>query len=205
MALFGGPKAVRSKPRDLFRWPIITNEDRRAVLEVLNRGAMSQLGVTKAFEAEFAQWQGTRYALAHSTGTAALEGAMFGCGIGRGDEVICQSVTYWASAMPCYNVGATVVFGEIDPATLCLAPDDIERRISKRTKAILVVHYIGLSDGHGPDHEDRPEAQALRHRGRVACPGRIIQGEETRHDRRRGGDVAHEREVLRRSARAGSW
>ncbi len=143
LALFGGPRAVRSKPRDLFTWPIITDEDRRAVLDVLNRGAMSQLGVTKAFEAEFAQWQGARYALAHSTGTAALEGAMFGCGIGRGDEIISQSVTYWASAMPCYNVGATVVFSDIDPVTLCMAPDDIERRISKRTKAILVVHYLG--------------------------------------------------------------
>jgi dTDP-4-amino-4,6-dideoxygalactose transaminase len=143
LALFGGPKAVRSKPRDLFRWPIITDEDRRAVLEVLNRGAMSRLDVTKAFEAEFAKWQGTRYALGHNTGTAALEGAMFGCGVGRGDEIICPSVTYWASAMPCYNLGATVVFCEIDPATLCVAPGDVEHRISKRTKAILVVHYLG--------------------------------------------------------------
>ena len=115
LALFGGPKAVRSKPRDLFTWPIITDEDRRAVLDVLNRGAMSQLGVTKAFESEFAQWQGARYALAHSTGTAALEGAMFGCGIGRGDEIICQSVTYWASACRATTLGATVVFAEIDP------------------------------------------------------------------------------------------
>jgi perosamine synthetase len=143
LALLGGPKAVRSKPRDLFTWPIITDEDRRAVLDVLNRGAMSRLDVTKAFEAEFAQWQGTQYALAHNTGTAALEAAMFGCEIGRGDEIICPSITYWASAMPCYNVGATVVFADIDPVTLCMAPDDIERRISKRTKAILVVHYIG--------------------------------------------------------------
>ena len=111
---------------------------------------MSQLDVTKAFEAEFAKWQGTKYALAHSTGTAALEGAMFGCGIGRGDEIICQSVTYWASAMPCYNLGATVVFAEIDPVTLCLAPNDIERRISKRTKAILVVHYMGYPTDMDP-------------------------------------------------------
>jgi perosamine synthetase len=143
LALLGGPKAVHSKPRDLFTWPIITDEDRKAVLDVLNRGAMSHLDVTKAFEAEFGKWQGTKFNLAHSTGTAALEAAMFGCGIGRGDEIICQSVTYWASAMPCYNLGATVVFGEIDPNTLCLDPKDIERRISKRTKAILVVHYLG--------------------------------------------------------------
>jgi dTDP-4-amino-4,6-dideoxygalactose transaminase len=82
-------------------------------------------------------------ALAHSSGTAALEGAMFGCGIGRGDEIICQSVTYWASALPCYNVGATVVFAEIEPYSLCIDPKYIEHRITGRTKAIVVVHYHG--------------------------------------------------------------
>ena len=68
---------------------------------------------------------------------------MFGCHVGVGDEIICPSVTYWASALPCYNLGATVVFAESDPATLCIDPADIEGRISDRTKAIVVVHYLG--------------------------------------------------------------
>lgn len=143
LAIFGGPKAVQSDPGDMFDWPIITQEDEEAVLEVLRRGGMSGTDVTKQFEREFAAWQGTRYALAHSSGTAALHCAMFGCNIGVGDEIICPSVTYWASALQCFSLGATVVFADIDPNTLCIDPDDIESRISEHTKAIMVVHYLG--------------------------------------------------------------
>ncbi len=69
--------------------------------------------------------------------------AMFGAGIGVGDEIICQSTTYWASCLPAFSLGATVVFADIDPETLCINPDDIEHRITTRTKAIVVVHYAG--------------------------------------------------------------
>jgi dTDP-4-amino-4,6-dideoxygalactose transaminase len=143
LALHGGPKSVRSDPGDMFTWPIITQEDEEAVLEVLRRGGMSSTDVTKEFEREFAQWQGTDYALGFSSGTAALHGAMFGCKIGVGDEMICPSVTYWASALQCFSLGATVVFAEIDPDTLCIEPSDIEHRITEHTKAIMVVHYMG--------------------------------------------------------------
>lgn len=143
LAIFGGPKAVKSDPGDMFTWPIITEEDEEAVLEVLRRGAMSGTDVTMQFEKEFAEWQGTKYALGFSSGTAALQGAMFGCKVGVGDEIICPSVTYWASALPCFSLGATVVFAEIDPKTLCIDPNDIEHRITSRTKAIVVVHYLG--------------------------------------------------------------
>jgi len=66
---------------------------------------------------------------------------MFGLGIGKGDEIICPSITYWASALPVFSLGGTVVFAEIDPETLCIDPDDIEKRITERTRAIVVVHY----------------------------------------------------------------
>ncbi|MGH2355294.1 MAG: DegT/DnrJ/EryC1/StrS family aminotransferase [Chloroflexota bacterium] len=143
LAVFDGPKAVQAESGDLFTWPIVTPEDEAAVLDVLRRGGMSGTDVTKQFEQEFAAWQGATYALGHSTGTAALQAAMFGCNVGVGDEIICPSVTYWASCLPAYGLGATVVFAEIDPQTLCLDPDDIEHRISERTKAIVVVHYCG--------------------------------------------------------------
>ena len=142
LAFLGGPKAVRSDPGDMFNWPIIDKEDEEAVLEVLRRGGMSSTDVTKQFEMEFSQWQGTDYALGFSSGTAALHGAMFGCKIGVGDEIICPSVTYWASALQAFSLGATMVFAEIDPDTLCIDPSDIESRISDRTKAIMVVHYM---------------------------------------------------------------
>lgn len=143
LALFGGPKAVTKDPCDLFTWPIVTEEDEAAVLEVLRRGAMSDTDVTKKFEEEFAAWQGTKYALGFNNGTAALHGAMFACGLGIGDELICPSITYWGSALQAFSLGATVVFAEVDPITLCLDPEDLEKRITPRTKAIMVVHYLG--------------------------------------------------------------
>jgi perosamine synthetase len=135
-------KAVVSEEEDMFTWPIITKEDEDAVLDVLRKGGMSGTDVTKQFENEFAVWQGTKYALGYNNGTAALHSAMFACKIGVGDEIICPSVTYWASAAPVFSLGASVVFADIDANTLCINPSDIEHRINSRTKAIVVVHYL---------------------------------------------------------------
>lgn len=143
LAIFGGPKAVVSDPGDIFKWPIITKEDEDAVLEVLRRGAMSGTDVSRKFEEEFAVWQGTKYALGFNNGTSAIQAAMFACKVGVGDEIICPSVTYWASAAQVFSLGGTVVFADIDRDTLCINPKDIEHRISDRTKAIVVVHYLG--------------------------------------------------------------
>ena len=143
LAIFGGEPTVKAEPGDMFTWPIITEEDEAAVLDILRRGAMSGSDVTKLFEEEFSAWQGVQYSLGFSTGTAALQSAMWGCKLGVGDELICQSVTYWASALQAFSLGATVVFAEVEPDTLCLDPDDIEHRITDRTKAIMVVHYLG--------------------------------------------------------------
>jgi perosamine synthetase len=143
LALLGGPKAVQMDPGDMFDWPIVTPEVEEAVLEVLRAGKMSGTDVTKQFEREFADWHGMQYALAHNTGTASLLGAMFGLGIGEGDEIICPSITYWASCLPVYTLRGTVVFADIDPKTMCIDPNDIEHRITERTKAIVVVHYAG--------------------------------------------------------------
>jgi perosamine synthetase len=142
LALFGGPKAITSPAGDMFTWPIITKEDEEGVLEVLRRVGMSGTDVTIEFEKKFAEWQGARYALGFNNGTSAIHAAMFGCKVGVGDEVICPSVTYWASIAQVYSLGATVVFADIDPVTLFLDPKDLEHRISERTKAIMVVHYL---------------------------------------------------------------
>jgi len=150
LAINGGSKAVQENPGDIFTWPIITEEDEEAVLDVLRNRSMSQTDVTQKFEEEFAQWHGMKYALGHSSGTAALHAAMFGCGVGVGDEIICQSMTYWASALPAFSLGATVVFAELDPDTLTLNPEDVERRITDRTKAIMVVHYCGYPTDMDP-------------------------------------------------------
>ncbi len=144
LALLGGPKTVRSDPGDLFQWPIITPAIERRVLEVLRRGAMSGTDVTIEFEKAYARWHGMRYALGHNNGTASLHGAMFGLGLGRGDELICPAITYCASCLPALSLGAAIVFADIDPDTLCLDPRDFERRITRRTRAVVAVHYCGM-------------------------------------------------------------
>lgn len=143
LAILGGPKAVQVDPEDALSWPMITQEDEDAVLEVLRRGGMSGIDVTTAFEEEMAAWHGLDYALGFSSGTGAIHAALFGCKVGVGDEIISPSMTYWASCLPVFSLGGTVVFADIDPDSLCIDPTDIERHISERTKAIVVVHYCG--------------------------------------------------------------
>ena len=143
LAILGGQPTVTLPAQDMFTWPIITQEDEDEVLKVLRAGQMSGTAITMQFEKEFAEWTGVKHALGFNNGTASLLAAMFGVGIGTGDEIICPATTYWASALPVFSLGGTVVFADIDPNTLCIDPKDIERRISKKTKAILVVHYLG--------------------------------------------------------------
>jgi perosamine synthetase len=162
LAILGGPKAVTTDQRDMFTWPIITKEDEDAVLDVLRRGAMSGTEVTHLLEADFRHWLGVDYALGFNNGTNALLAAMYGCGVGVGDEIICPSITFWASCTSAYTLGATIVFADIDPDTLCLDPKDIERCISERTKAIVVVHYFGY-----PADMDEIMAIAKKHNLKV--------------------------------------
>ena len=143
LALFGGAKAVTADPGDLFDWPIITREDEDAVLDVLRKRSMSANDIAQQFEAEFAQWLGCRHALSFPNGTSALLTAFWACGVGAGDEIICPSVTYWASCTGALHLGAAVNFADIDPDTLCIDPNDIEHRIGPNTRAIVVVHYAG--------------------------------------------------------------
>ncbi len=143
LALLGGAKAVRSEAGDMFAWPIITEEDEAACLDVLRRRAMSGLDVTREFEQEFAAWHNVKHAVAFSTGTAALQAAMWAVGVRRGTELIGPSLTYWASVLPAYSLGASIVFGEVEPHSLCLDPDDLEHRITAHTRAIVPVHYCG--------------------------------------------------------------
>jgi perosamine synthetase len=125
---------------------------------VLRRGAMSGNEITKEFEREWADWLGTTYALAYPNGTEALRAAMWACGVGAGDEVICPSMTYWASCTSALSLGAAVNFADIDPVTLDIDPADIEHRIGPRTKAIIVVHYAGY-----PAPMDAIKAIARKH------------------------------------------
>lgn len=150
LAINGGPKAVSADDSEIFRWPIVTPEDEEAVLAVLRRGAMSGLDITYAFEGDLAQYFGLDYALCHNTGTAAIQAAMWACGVGVGDEVISQSLTYWGTSLQVFSLGGTVVFSEVIPETLTMDPADIEHRITERTKAIIPVHYCAYPTDMDP-------------------------------------------------------
>ncbi|MDD3926500.1 MAG: DegT/DnrJ/EryC1/StrS family aminotransferase [bacterium] len=141
LAINDGEKAVKSCPGDILTWPIVNKAMEEAVLEVLRTGNMSGTDITRRFEREFADWHGMTCGLGCSSGTAALHCAIYGAGIGEGDEIICPSITYWASCAQVLSLGGKVVFADIDPETLCIDPDDMERRITPRTKAVVVVHY----------------------------------------------------------------
>ena len=177
LALTGGKKAGINVTEELFKWPIVTAEDESAVVDVLRAGTMSGTDITQIFEKEYAAWNGTKYALGCCNGTAALTEALWACGVGAGDEVICPSMTYWASATPVIALGGTVNFADIDRNTLCIDPEDIEHRIGPRTKAIMVVHYAGhpcdmdrimtIAEKHGLKViEDVSHAQGGLYRGR---------------------------------------
>ena len=100
-------------------------------------------GIIRKFETAFRRLTGSSFALAMVNGTATLHSAYFAVGVGPGTEVIVPSYTWHATATPVLQCGATPVFCDIDPQTLTADPDDIERRITKRTKAISVVHVWG--------------------------------------------------------------
>jgi dTDP-4-amino-4,6-dideoxygalactose transaminase len=96
-----------------------------------------------AFEREAAAYLGVPNAIGVANGTDALVLSLEAMGIGHGDEVICPSFTFYATAESIARVGATPVFADIDPVSLNLDPEDVAERITARTKAIMPVHLFG--------------------------------------------------------------
>ena len=156
LAILGGEKIATSSIAANIKWPIVNRAMEEGVLEVLRDGNMSGTNITKKFEAEFAKWNGTKYALAHSSGTASLQAAFFGIGLGHGDEIICPSITYWASVLPAMSLGAQIVFADIDPKTLCLDPADFEKRITPPHQSGRGCPLLLLPRPDGRNHGDRP-------------------------------------------------
>ena len=145
LAYFGGKPAIvkaESPDKHLFGWPIITEEDEAAALDVIRNNKFSGTDITEKFQEEFAAWQGRKYALAFTNGTASILTSLYALGLGMGDEIICPTKTYWGTASVAANLGISVVFCNIDEH-LSIDPTDIERCITPRTKAIMVVHYCG--------------------------------------------------------------
>jgi len=123
--------------------PQIGEEERNAVLAVLESGQLAQGPVVEAFESEFAAWCGARHAVAVSSGTAALHLLLLAHGIKEGDEVITTPFTFVASANAALFVGARPVFVDIESDTYCLDPSRVEAAITPKTRAIVPVDLYG--------------------------------------------------------------
>lgn len=123
--------------------PDITEEDVQAVAEVVRSGRLSLGPKTKEFEELFAAYVGTRHAVAVSSGTAGLHLAIRALGIGPGDEVLVPSFTFAASVNAILYERAQPVFVDILPDTYCLDPEDMKRKITPRTRAVMVVDVFG--------------------------------------------------------------
>ena len=129
-----------------FSPPSITEQEIEAVVDTLRSAWITTGPKTKQFEQDFVEYLGAEDklgALALNSCTAGLHVALATLGIGPGDEVITTPMTFCSSVNVIEHVGATPVLADIEPDTLCINPEDVARRITPRTKAILVVHYAG--------------------------------------------------------------
>ena len=132
--------------RTLPGWPEYSPEEVDAVSEMLRSGQVNYWtgNQIRSFESEFAKYIGTEHAIAVANGTLALELALRAYGIGPGDEVIVTPRSFIASASAAVNVGANPVFADVDLQTQALSSKTIEKVISDKTRAIIVVHLGGM-------------------------------------------------------------
>ena len=141
LAICGGKPAVTIKAP---AWPFAGEQEIKWMEEVLRSGAWSWVGQhERAFCQEFAQFIGTRYCLCLANGTVTLQCALQAVGVEPGDEVIVPGMTWCATAQAAMDIGANVVFVDVDPMTLCIDPKAAEAAITPRTKAIIPVHLYG--------------------------------------------------------------
>ena len=167
LAILGGDP-VRTRPFPPYN--PIGEEERKAVLEVLDSGNLSQfLGTwgpqfyggprVQRLEREWADYFGARHAISLNSGTSGLYAAVGAAGLGPGDEVVVPPYTMSASVAGVLVYGATPVFADIEPETFCISPAAIERAVTPRTKAIVAVDLFG----HPADFDAINEI-ARRHR-----------------------------------------
>lgn len=177
-ALLGGPKSVTAEAPP---WPLVDAEALAEITRVITEETLCPVGAEGTqgeFERAFAAMHGRKYGLAVNGGTAALMLALHGAGVLPGDEVIASPFTWGASVSCILQNLAIPIFADIDPNTFTLDPDSIERKITPRTRAIVVVHIFGfpadmtrimeVASRHGlAVIEDCAQAHGGKHAGRL--------------------------------------
>jgi perosamine synthetase len=124
--------------------PYLDKEEAQNAYDTILTNWVTQGPRVQEFEEKFAAYVGSKYAVALSNCTTALHLAMIVAGVKEGDEVICPSMSYIATANSIKYVGATPVFAEVNPGTYNIDVNHAEKLITDKTKAILIVHQIGL-------------------------------------------------------------
>lgn len=156
----------------------IDENDISAVVEVLRSDWLTTGPKVAKFEEAFAQFIGAKYAVAVSSGTAALHSAMYASGIGLGDEVIVPPMTFAATANCVVFQGGVPIFVDVDPMTLLLEPRRVEEKITERTRAIISVDYAGQ-----PCEYEKLRALAEKHALKLVADGCHALGAEYRGKR----------------------
>ena len=156
--------------------PWVGEEEAATAAEVVRSGWLIQGPKVAAFEDRFAELHGVEHAVACNSGSSALLIAMAVLGVGRDDEVLCPDMSFVTTASAALFLGARPVFADLELTYYGMDPDDLERWIGPRTKAIVPVHYAGhtcemdgilaVAEKHGiPVLEDAAEAHVARYRG----------------------------------------
>lgn len=145
LAITGGTP-IRSKEDFLvFGSPLIMEDEIQDVVQCMRSGWIGTGPKVRQFENDFAFFKGSQHAIALNSCTAALHLSMFAAGIGDGDEVITTPMTFCATINAIIHCGAKPVLADCDRETMNILPDEIEKKITSKTKAILPVHFAGRS------------------------------------------------------------
>jgi len=124
--------------------PLFSEDEKKVLADVIDSGMLVQGPRVLAFEKMFAEFTGTKHAIATSSGTTALVIALQAMGVSPGDEVITPSFTFLATASSIRMCGAVPVFVDVDPVTYNIDCDSVDGAVTEKTKAILPVHLYGL-------------------------------------------------------------
>jgi L-glutamine:2-deoxy-scyllo-inosose/3-amino-2,3-dideoxy-scyllo-inosose aminotransferase len=139
--VLGGPARPSVAPAP---WPRAAGREMELLREVVDSGEFAFDGPFEVeFERKFAAYQDAEYGLCVANGTVALQLALEALDVGAGDEVIVPAVTWQATAAAALDINAVPVLADVDPGTWCLDPADVERLITPRTRAIILVHLYG--------------------------------------------------------------
>jgi dTDP-4-amino-4,6-dideoxygalactose transaminase len=134
------------RPRDrflVFGAPTIENAEIQEIVATMKSGWLGTGPKVAQFECDFAAYKGARHAAAVNSCTAALHLSLLASGVGPGDEVITSALTFCATVNAIIHAGATPVLADVDPKTMNMDADQVERRITSKTRALLPVHFAG--------------------------------------------------------------